>query len=115
LINVRNTNYSSTCLLENVCKFLFHCYAYVYVALVSMVAGLRCAVRVRRKLWNIIENCFAFPFVQTDVNNEEKKKFKRSDMKQNADGTKGACPYSSFLILLISAADNSKRLILNRF
>ncbi|KRZ56124.1 hypothetical protein T02_7576, partial [Trichinella nativa] len=40
LINVRNTSHSSTCLLENVCKFLFHCYAYVYVALVSMVAGL---------------------------------------------------------------------------
>ncbi|KRZ92031.1 hypothetical protein T08_1318, partial [Trichinella sp. T8] len=101
LINVRNTNHSSTCLLENVCKFLFHCYAYVYVALVSMVAGLRCAVRVRRKLWDIIENCFAFP---------ERRRYEVKRKK-----TKGACPYSSFLILLISAADNSKRLILNRF
>ncbi|KRZ62599.1 hypothetical protein T02_10284 [Trichinella nativa] len=41
LLNVRNSSHSRTCLPENVCKFLFHCYAYVYVALMSMIAGLR--------------------------------------------------------------------------
>ncbi|KRY37679.1 hypothetical protein T01_4544 [Trichinella spiralis] len=41
LLNVRNSSHSRTCLPENVCKFLFHCYAYVYVALVSLIAGLR--------------------------------------------------------------------------
>ncbi|KRX16743.1 hypothetical protein T07_232, partial [Trichinella nelsoni] len=41
LLNVRNSSHSRTCLTENVCKFLFHCYAYVYVALVSMITGLR--------------------------------------------------------------------------
>ncbi|KRZ08781.1 hypothetical protein T11_10888 [Trichinella zimbabwensis] len=46
LLSVLNTSYSRTCLPENVCKFLFHCYVYAYVALVSMVAGVRCAVRV---------------------------------------------------------------------
>ncbi|KRZ01799.1 hypothetical protein T11_8517 [Trichinella zimbabwensis] len=45
LLSVLNTSYSRTCLPENVCKFLFHCYVYAYVALVSMVAGVRCAVR----------------------------------------------------------------------
>ncbi|KRX55250.1 Death-inducer obliterator 1, partial [Trichinella sp. T9] len=47
LLNVRNSSHNRTCLPENVCKFLFHCYSYVYVALMSMIAGLRCAVRVR--------------------------------------------------------------------
>ncbi|KRZ95378.1 hypothetical protein T08_8081, partial [Trichinella sp. T8] len=47
LLNVRNSSHNRTCLPENVCKFLFHCYAYVYVALMSMITGLRCAVRVR--------------------------------------------------------------------
>ncbi|KRZ56115.1 hypothetical protein T02_14991 [Trichinella nativa] len=57
---------------------------------------------------NVVERCFSvlYRFATTeaqlciliflmvtsiekkDVNNEEKKKFKRSDMKQNADGTK---------------------------
>ncbi|XP_003379798.1 hypothetical protein Tsp_03450 [Trichinella spiralis] len=46
LLNVRNSSHSRTCLPENVCKFLFHCYAYVYGALVSMIARLRCAVRI---------------------------------------------------------------------
>ncbi|KRY18629.1 hypothetical protein T12_13961 [Trichinella patagoniensis] len=41
LLNVRNSSHSRTCLPENVCKFLFHCYACVYVALMSMIAGLR--------------------------------------------------------------------------
>ncbi|KRX44465.1 hypothetical protein T05_2906 [Trichinella murrelli] len=40
LLNVVNCSHSSTCLPENVCKFLFHCCACVYVALVSMIAGL---------------------------------------------------------------------------
>ncbi|KRX44873.1 hypothetical protein T05_12800 [Trichinella murrelli] len=40
-LNVRNSSHSRTCLPENVCKFLFHCYSYVYVALMSMIAGLR--------------------------------------------------------------------------
>ncbi|KRZ54867.1 hypothetical protein T02_12370 [Trichinella nativa] len=40
LLNVVNCSHSSTCLPENVCKFLFHCYPYVYVALLSMIAGL---------------------------------------------------------------------------
>ncbi|KRY81044.1 hypothetical protein T4D_9742 [Trichinella pseudospiralis] len=30
-----------TCLPENVCKFLFHYYAFTYVALVLLVVGLR--------------------------------------------------------------------------
>ncbi|KRZ12451.1 hypothetical protein T11_14644 [Trichinella zimbabwensis] len=46
LLNVLKSSHSRTCLPENVCKFLFHCYAYAYVTLVSMVVGLRCAVRV---------------------------------------------------------------------
>ncbi|KRX19346.1 hypothetical protein T07_10797 [Trichinella nelsoni] len=46
LLNVRNSSHSRTCLPENVCKFLFHCYGYVYGALVSMIARLRCEVRI---------------------------------------------------------------------
>ncbi|KRY18758.1 hypothetical protein T12_1926 [Trichinella patagoniensis] len=118
LINVRNTSHSSTCLLENVCKFLFHCYAYVYCRWL-LAYGVQCEcdenygillkTALRFVYYFLFLQINSSAFVQTDVNNEEKKKFKRSDMKQNADGTKGACPYSSFLILLISAADNSKR------
>ncbi|KRZ11745.1 hypothetical protein T11_2522 [Trichinella zimbabwensis] len=47
LLSVLNSSHSRTCLPENVCKFLFHCYVYAYVALVSVVAGLRFAVRVQ--------------------------------------------------------------------
>ncbi|KRX16128.1 Storkhead-box protein 1 [Trichinella nelsoni] len=46
LLNVRNSSHGRTCLPENVCKFLFHCYACVYVALVSMIAGLRSAMKI---------------------------------------------------------------------
>ncbi|KRZ66721.1 hypothetical protein T10_5068 [Trichinella papuae] len=46
LLNEQKCSHSRTCLPENVCKFLFHCYVYAYMALVSMVAGVRCAVRV---------------------------------------------------------------------
>ncbi|KRY14944.1 hypothetical protein T12_742 [Trichinella patagoniensis] len=42
--NVLKSNYSRTCLRENVCKFLFHCYKYAYVALVQ---GVWCTVRVQ--------------------------------------------------------------------
>ncbi|KRY89318.1 hypothetical protein T4D_17009, partial [Trichinella pseudospiralis] len=41
--NVLKSRYSSACLRENACKFLFHFYAYAYVASVSMIAGQRCA------------------------------------------------------------------------
>ncbi|KRY37768.1 hypothetical protein T01_649 [Trichinella spiralis] len=41
LLNVLKSCHSRTCLPENVCKFLFHCYTYVSVALVAMVVGLR--------------------------------------------------------------------------
>ncbi|KRX85072.1 hypothetical protein T06_13317, partial [Trichinella sp. T6] len=34
-----------TCLRENVCKFLFHCYTYAHVAVVQ---GVWCTVRVQR-------------------------------------------------------------------
>ncbi|KRY84133.1 hypothetical protein T4D_4783 [Trichinella pseudospiralis] len=44
LLSVLNSSHSRTCVPENVCKFLFHCYVYSYLALVSIVAGLRCAV-----------------------------------------------------------------------
>ncbi|KRY61170.1 hypothetical protein T03_6827 [Trichinella britovi] len=37
--------YSRTCLRENVCKFLFHCYTYAHVAVVQ---GVWCTVRVQR-------------------------------------------------------------------
>ncbi|KRZ06182.1 hypothetical protein T11_10308 [Trichinella zimbabwensis] len=39
-----------TCLPENACKFLLHCYTYAYVTSASMIAGLRCAVRVQWRL-----------------------------------------------------------------
>ncbi|KRY94268.1 hypothetical protein T11_1340 [Trichinella zimbabwensis] len=32
LLNVMKRMHSKTCLPENVCKFLFDCYAYAYVA-----------------------------------------------------------------------------------
>ncbi|KRZ08809.1 hypothetical protein T11_12316, partial [Trichinella zimbabwensis] len=51
LLNEQKSSHSRTCLSKNACKILFHCYAYAYVALVSMVAGVR--------LWNNIENGFA--------------------------------------------------------
>ncbi|KRZ73877.1 Transposon Ty3-G Gag-Pol polyprotein [Trichinella papuae] len=44
LLNEQKSSHSRTCLSENACKILFHCYAYAYVALVSMVAGVRGAV-----------------------------------------------------------------------
>ncbi|KRY86606.1 hypothetical protein T4D_13813, partial [Trichinella pseudospiralis] len=34
LLSVLNSYHSRTCLPENVCKFLFHCYVYSYLALV---------------------------------------------------------------------------------
>ncbi|KRY87109.1 hypothetical protein T4D_10732 [Trichinella pseudospiralis] len=42
--NVLESRYSSACLRENACKFLFHFYAYAYVASVPMIAGQRCAM-----------------------------------------------------------------------
>ncbi|KRZ20412.1 hypothetical protein T4B_9244, partial [Trichinella pseudospiralis] len=44
LLNVVKSSHSSTCLPENVCKFLFHCNAYAYMDLVSIIAGRRYAV-----------------------------------------------------------------------
>ncbi|KRZ69006.1 hypothetical protein T10_5653 [Trichinella papuae] len=44
--NVLKSSRSKTCLRENVCKFFFHSYTYACVASVSMVVGVRCAVRV---------------------------------------------------------------------
>ncbi|KRZ40914.1 hypothetical protein T4C_8066, partial [Trichinella pseudospiralis] len=44
LLSVLNSYNSRTCLPENVCKFLFHCYVYSYLALVSIVAGVRYAL-----------------------------------------------------------------------
>ncbi|KRY60281.1 hypothetical protein T03_1399 [Trichinella britovi] len=49
LLNVVNCSHSSTCLPENVCKFLFHCYACVYVALVSMIAVICASTNVKYK------------------------------------------------------------------
>ncbi|KRY68053.1 hypothetical protein T4A_5306 [Trichinella pseudospiralis] len=40
VLSVLNSSHSRTCLPENVCKFLFHCYVYAYVALVSMACGI---------------------------------------------------------------------------
>ncbi|KRY13825.1 hypothetical protein T12_4860, partial [Trichinella patagoniensis] len=46
--NRENFVYSvRTCLPENVCKFLFDRDALTYVALVSLIAGLRRAVRLQ--------------------------------------------------------------------
>ncbi|KRY27989.1 hypothetical protein T01_12762 [Trichinella spiralis] len=45
LLNVLKSSYSRTCLRENVCKFLFHCYTYAHVA---SVQGVWCTVRVQR-------------------------------------------------------------------
>ncbi|KRZ40822.1 hypothetical protein T4C_12557 [Trichinella pseudospiralis] len=42
--NVLESRYSNACLRENACKFLFHFYAYAYVASVPMIAGQRCAM-----------------------------------------------------------------------
>ncbi|KRZ08261.1 hypothetical protein T11_13666 [Trichinella zimbabwensis] len=47
LLNVMKRMHSKTCLPENVCKFLFDCYAYAYVASDSMVVGVRCTGKVR--------------------------------------------------------------------
>ncbi|KRX43788.1 hypothetical protein T05_5456, partial [Trichinella murrelli] len=47
LISVLNSSYSKTRSREKVCKFLFHCSAYAYVASLSMIAGLRCAAGVK--------------------------------------------------------------------
>ncbi|KRZ88209.1 hypothetical protein T08_16160, partial [Trichinella sp. T8] len=47
LISVLNSSYSKTRSREKVCKFLFHCSAYAYVASLSMIAGLRCAAGVQ--------------------------------------------------------------------
>ncbi|KRZ25831.1 hypothetical protein T4C_13578 [Trichinella pseudospiralis] len=44
LLSVLNSYHSRTCLPENVCKFLFHRYVYSYLALVSIVAGVRYAL-----------------------------------------------------------------------
>ncbi|KRY86265.1 hypothetical protein T4D_144 [Trichinella pseudospiralis] len=44
LLSVLNSYHSRTCLPENVCKFLFHRYVYSYLALVSIVAGVRNAL-----------------------------------------------------------------------
>ncbi|KRZ12364.1 hypothetical protein T11_1095, partial [Trichinella zimbabwensis] len=41
LLNELKRSHSRTCLPENACKFLFHYSAYAYVALVSMVVGMR--------------------------------------------------------------------------
>ncbi|KRZ76145.1 hypothetical protein T10_8678 [Trichinella papuae] len=41
LLNVMQISHSRSCLPENVCKFLFHCYAFAYVALVLLVVGVR--------------------------------------------------------------------------
>ncbi|KRY72051.1 hypothetical protein T4A_6055 [Trichinella pseudospiralis] len=48
LLNVPKSSHSRTCLLENLCKFLLHCYSHANMASVSMIASLRCAVRVQR-------------------------------------------------------------------
>ncbi|KRX26865.1 hypothetical protein T07_12240 [Trichinella nelsoni] len=47
LISVLNSSYSKTRSREKVCKFLFHCSAYAYVASLSMIAVLRCAAGVQ--------------------------------------------------------------------
>ncbi|KRZ40990.1 hypothetical protein T4C_2525, partial [Trichinella pseudospiralis] len=47
LLNVVKSSHSSTCLPENVCKFLFHCNAYAYMDLVSIIAGRR-LIRLQR-------------------------------------------------------------------
>ncbi|KRY37717.1 hypothetical protein T01_1886 [Trichinella spiralis] len=60
LLNVRNSSHSRTCLPENVCKFLFHCYAYVYVALMSMIAGLRHLHLYEREYKNYVKASKAF-------------------------------------------------------
>ncbi|KRY37764.1 hypothetical protein T01_15819, partial [Trichinella spiralis] len=44
---VLKRSYCRTCLPENVCKFLFDRDALAYVALVTLIAGLRRAVRLQ--------------------------------------------------------------------
>ncbi|KRZ69992.1 hypothetical protein T10_3690, partial [Trichinella papuae] len=47
LLHVLESSHSRTCLPENACKFLFHCYPFSYVTLVLTVDGVRWAVRVQ--------------------------------------------------------------------
>ncbi|KRZ24669.1 hypothetical protein T4B_13780, partial [Trichinella pseudospiralis] len=41
LLHVLESSHTISCLPKNVCKFIFHCYACVYVALVSMIVGVQ--------------------------------------------------------------------------
>ncbi|KRY64351.1 hypothetical protein T4A_1862 [Trichinella pseudospiralis] len=41
LLSLIKSVHSKTCLLENVCKFLFHCNAYSFVSSGSMAVGIR--------------------------------------------------------------------------
>ncbi|KRX17227.1 hypothetical protein T07_1932 [Trichinella nelsoni] len=49
---VLKRSYSRMCLPENVCKFLFDRDALAYVALVSLIASLRRAVRLQFNEWS---------------------------------------------------------------
>ncbi|XP_003379956.1 F-box/LRR-repeat protein [Trichinella spiralis] len=73
LLNVRNSSHSRTCLPENVCKFSFHCYAYAYAALMSMIAGLRSVMKImdhphlyEREYKNYVKASKAFISEQND-------------------------------------------------
>ncbi|KRZ76611.1 hypothetical protein T10_7654, partial [Trichinella papuae] len=70
LLNELKRSYSRTCLPENACKFLFHCSAYAYVALDSMVVGMRCAVRPstfgERRIQDIHEACDGIRFTKKE-------------------------------------------------
>ncbi|XP_003379955.1 conserved hypothetical protein [Trichinella spiralis] len=66
-------SHSRTCLPENVCKFLFHCYAYVSVTLMSLIAGLRSAMKImdhphlyEREYKNYVKASKAFISEQND-------------------------------------------------
>ncbi|KRZ08263.1 hypothetical protein T11_10995 [Trichinella zimbabwensis] len=60
------SKHSKSCLPENVCKFLFACYAFAYVASVSMLVGVR----------------------SSDIRMEQRKSENTDDMKQITDVTK---------------------------
>ncbi|KRY50662.1 hypothetical protein T03_4759, partial [Trichinella britovi] len=91
LLNMLNSSHSRICLPENVCKFLFHCYAYVYGVLVSMIARLRCAVRMGWLLtFNAVwlggiafrEYCFSTMQICFPLNNCDRRTWWTSTMRR---------------------------------
>ncbi|KRY72281.1 hypothetical protein T4A_7240 [Trichinella pseudospiralis] len=69
--------HSKTCLPENVCKFLFHCYTCAYVGLDLMLGGVRCTGNVQcrgigklndaEKAISLCLEGFSKPFIHTYI------------------------------------------------